>query len=352
MNTGFRPEIDYLKLMAERYEMDLEAFNAVVIQMCIPKEATREHLAAFLMVAYQYELNPLTREVYAFVKHGRLTVIVSVDGWMSLINRRPEFDGMEFVDHLDEKGELISVTCKIYRKDRSRPTEVTEYMVECRMGNDTPWGKWPRRLLRHKSAIQCSRYAFAISGIVDPDEAERIALDVSGGPVVEHKVAEHKPARQAPAAPKVIEFSNEQPIAMAQVTPTAHNPQREALPVETRQEPPTEARAVAATTTAPQEPARAGAQAGAQQPAMQEQRIIDQPEVVRAKSGKQLFLDAITTAQLAGEESLKAWQLENIGIINGFPDDAKKEILAAIEKAWANLIDFPGDRLGGVKPKG
>jgi hypothetical protein len=28
-------------------------------------------------------------------------------------------------------------------------------------------------MLRHKAAIQCGRYAFGLSGIIDPDEAER-----------------------------------------------------------------------------------------------------------------------------------------------------------------------------------
>ena len=43
-----------------------------------------------------------------------------------------------------------------------------------RYQNPTPWGRWPARMLRHKATIQCARYAFGLSGIVDPDEAERI----------------------------------------------------------------------------------------------------------------------------------------------------------------------------------
>ena len=43
-----------------------------------------------------------------------------------------------------------------------------------------PWKQWPRRMLRHKATIQAGRYAFGISGIVDPDEAERIKDAASG----------------------------------------------------------------------------------------------------------------------------------------------------------------------------
>jgi len=79
---------------------------------------------------------------------------------------------MEFIDAADEKGNLLSITCRIFRKDRERHIEVTEYMNECR-GSSEPWKKWPARMLRHKATIQAARYAFGLSGIIDPDEAER-----------------------------------------------------------------------------------------------------------------------------------------------------------------------------------
>ena len=66
----------------------------------------------------------------------------------------------------------MAITCRIYRKDRSRATEVTEYLGECR-GSSEPWKKWPVRMLRHKATIQCARYAFGLSGIIDEDEADR-----------------------------------------------------------------------------------------------------------------------------------------------------------------------------------
>jgi hypothetical protein len=66
----------------------------------------------------------------------------------------------------------------VHRKDRSHPVEVTEYLAECRQGTD-PWKKWPARMLRHKAAIQAIRYAFGFSGIVDPDEADRMRPSVN-----------------------------------------------------------------------------------------------------------------------------------------------------------------------------
>ncbi|MFC1049695.1 recombinase RecT, partial [Pasteurella multocida] len=94
--------------------------------------------------------------------------------WARIINDNPAFDGMEF-DIDDEK-----CTCRIYRKDRSRPTEVTEYMSECYRDITGPWKTHPKRMLRHKAMIQCARLAFGFTGIFDKDEAERIIEDENG----------------------------------------------------------------------------------------------------------------------------------------------------------------------------
>jgi RecT family len=50
---------------------------------------------------------------------------------------------------------------------------VTEYLAECWRDSE-PWIRWPRRMLRHKALIQCARYAFGFSGIIDQDEYERL----------------------------------------------------------------------------------------------------------------------------------------------------------------------------------
>lgn len=134
---------------------------------------TNEQFAAFMMVADRYNLNPLTKEIYAFPSNSGIQPIVSIDGWMKLINSHPDFDGMEFTDTLNGES-LTAITCKMYRKDRSHPIEATEYMAECKKETQV-WKQWPRRMLRHKAAIQAARYAFGFAGIYDPDEGERIA---------------------------------------------------------------------------------------------------------------------------------------------------------------------------------
>ncbi len=160
--------------MAARFGMEVNSFESTLANTIIKdSQASKEQVAAFLVVAKQYDLNPFTKEIYAFpARGGGIQPIVSIDGWLKIINSHKNFDGMEFVDDFKD-GKLVSVTCKMYRKDRSHPVSVTEYMSECERSTD-PWKKYPARMLRHKAAIQAARYTFSFSGIVDPDEAERI----------------------------------------------------------------------------------------------------------------------------------------------------------------------------------
>lgn len=161
--------------MAERFGMDRVAFERTLMATVVPGgKATPEQVAAVLLVADQYKLNPLTKEIYAFPNRGGgIVPVVGVDGWIKLMNEHPAADGVELVENNDEKGALISVTATVYRKDRAHPIRVTEYFAECARGTD-PWRQSPRRMLRHKALIQGLRVAFGFSGIYEPDEAERI----------------------------------------------------------------------------------------------------------------------------------------------------------------------------------
>ena len=159
--------------MSDRYGMEPAAFEATLRNTVVPNNCTKEQFAAFLLVAKEYKLNPLLKEIYAFPSKGGIQPIVGVDGWANLINSHPAFDGMDFEDHFED-GNLASITCKMHRKDRTHPITATEYLSECKRSTE-PWQKWPRRMLRHKAMIQAARYAFSFAGIIDPDEAERFA---------------------------------------------------------------------------------------------------------------------------------------------------------------------------------
>lgn len=180
-NVAEMPKHSLVITLANRYGIEQGKFLETLKGTIFPagKVPSNEQIAAFLIVANKYDLNPFIREIYAFpTQNGGIQPIVPIDGWATLTNREPNYDGVEFIDIFDEHGKLSAVTTKIYRKDRSHPTEVTEYMSECKRNTST-WTTWPARMLRHKSFIQCARLAFGLAGIVDPDEADRIASSES-----------------------------------------------------------------------------------------------------------------------------------------------------------------------------
>lgn len=165
-------------------------------------EASNEQLAALLVVADQYGLNPFTREIFAFPdKQNGIVPVVGVDGWSRIINDHPQMDGIEFtLPPQNEWKELpgakpcpewMEVT--IHRKDRAHPISVREYLDEGYRpagrypdGNpkkDGPWQTHTKRMLRNKVLIQGGRLAFGFAGIYEPDEAERIAEAIDVTPV-------------------------------------------------------------------------------------------------------------------------------------------------------------------------
>lgn len=195
--------------LAAKFSMEPAAFEQTLRATVFPKDGSREQFAAFLVVANEYGLNPLTKEIYAFpTQRGGVQPIVSIDGWCNLMNSHPSFNGVEFDDHVSQDGKTVTaITAKIWRKDREKPIVATEYMAECAR-NTEPWQKWPRRMLRHKALIQCARYAFGFAGIVDPDEAERMGVrdatargdDPPAPPAA--RAIEHKPQQPAQTAAK------------------------------------------------------------------------------------------------------------------------------------------------------
>src|SRR5882757_5396825 len=82
--------------VAERYGMEADAFE-IALRNTVFLEGSRAEYAAFLVVCNEYKLNPLTKEIYAFKnKAGKIVPVVSIDGWVSLCNTHPQFDGMTF----------------------------------------------------------------------------------------------------------------------------------------------------------------------------------------------------------------------------------------------------------------
>jgi phage recombination protein Bet len=244
------------QILAEQYHVDRKAFLDTVKATCMPSSASTDvDLMVFLMVAHKYNLNPLTREIYAFPRKGDkggIQVIVGFDGWARILANHDQYDGCEFVNEIID-NKVVSTTCKIFRKGMSRPTCVTEYMVEC-FRNTEPWKQWPIRMLRHKAYIQAARLAFGISGIQDEDEfdrsvpqsaprqIERAKVELNLSQVQGGKIEDHTPvtaaqvAPQAAQAPAQAHMQSAIPASAAEQTP-APAPAKRGRPAKPKDEP-------------------------------------------------------------------------------------------------------------------
>ena len=173
-----------LEILASRYDLTAAEMKSTLVRTVFAECKTDSQFMALVVVANAYKLNPLTKEIYAFpVKGGGIVPMVSVDGWIRIMNENPNFDGIEFIYHPDDKGGIEAIESVIYHKGRNHPIKVIEFLDECKR-NTEPWNKSPRRMLRHRALIQGARVAFGFSGIyAEGDVIEGEYRDVSNAPI-------------------------------------------------------------------------------------------------------------------------------------------------------------------------
>lgn len=193
MPAAKQPTRSLMASMAEKYNVPEGEMLSTLKATAFRGQVSDAQMTALLIVASQYDLNPWTKEIYAFPdKNNGIVPVVGVDGWSRIINENSKLDGIEF-----NQSETMTepqggkkcpewIECAIYRKDRSKPIVVREYLDEVyrppfagkkdgrEYSVNGPWQSHTKRLLRHKALIQCSRLAFGFVGIYDEDEAERI----------------------------------------------------------------------------------------------------------------------------------------------------------------------------------
>jgi phage recombination protein Bet len=244
MSTAVTPQRTSLVVkFAEKYSVDsnklLDTLKATAFRQRGDQEVTNEQMMALLVVADQYGLNPFTKEIYAYNDKGAIVPVVSVDGWLRIINEHPQFDGMEFNYAEDwntpARGRecYAWIECVIWRKDRTRPTKIREYLDETYQaprgqngGYDGPWQSHTKRMLRHKAIIQCGRVAFGFAGVHDDDEAKHIVeRDMGPADVVRDVPQPQSKSAKAAASPAIEHADQHGVIDMSAM-------QRQAEPVQ------------------------------------------------------------------------------------------------------------------------
>lgn len=183
-----------LEAMAARLQVSASTLQNTLKSTVFAACRTNEEFVALVVVSNIYGLNPMLKEIYAFPAKGQgIVPMVSVDGWIRIMNEHPAFDGIEFEYINDDKGKTEAIEAVIYRKDRSHPVKVIEYAEECKRNTD-PWNKSPRRMLRHRALMQGARVAFGFSGIaIEGEEAEF----VDGGVIQNEAPMQSLPSAQS-----------------------------------------------------------------------------------------------------------------------------------------------------------
>lgn len=251
------PNQSLVAKFASRYNIDanklMSTLKATAFRQRNNREITDEQMAALLIVADQYKLNPFTKEIFAYEDKGAIVPVVSVDGWARIINEHPAFNGLEFRYSEDMEtptaGKACPIWCEIliYRKDRDRPTIVREYLDETYQGPrgenkiNGPWQSHTKRMLRHKVLIQGARIAFGFAGIYDEDEADRIverdmgAAETVAQPTSRVAMPQARPKQVSSQPADVIEQPAQrtrQPVAQRQQT---KEPAQDVAPAEAEQ---------------------------------------------------------------------------------------------------------------------
>lgn len=199
---------DVVYALAEDYGMTPDVLYDTLKRTVFSAARNDAEFYSLCLVARQYGLNPLLKEIYAFpAKGGGVVPLVGIDGYVAMANRQPDFDHAEFrysdctVAAGVAKAAPEWIECAIWKKGHAGPTVAREYLEECYRQTE-PWRTHPRRMLRHKAFCQAVRLAYGFSGVYsDVDEAESVTLIEDAKPNVNDAIAAAIEA-PAPAQPK------------------------------------------------------------------------------------------------------------------------------------------------------
>jgi hypothetical protein len=172
------PKLSLAASIAADYGMEVQPFIAAVKGVVFPpadrngNAPTEAQLVAYLSVCKRYGLDPFVKQLWPFPqKSGGFVPVASYDGWLYILNQQDQYDGDEYEEVFDDKGNLIAGVIRIFRKDRTRPITKKCFLSEWKR-NTEPWNNQPHHMLELRTRSQGARLAFNISGIIDEDEAQ------------------------------------------------------------------------------------------------------------------------------------------------------------------------------------
>ena len=124
-----------------------------------------QSMLILLRAAVTYELDPTLGQIILIELDGEHKPYITMNGWVTIIHRQAQFDGMHFKYSPTEIGGIPSwVQCTIWRKDYKQPIGVREYYIDIKSSHFAD-KELSIRILRHRALSACTRLAF---GIITP----------------------------------------------------------------------------------------------------------------------------------------------------------------------------------------
>ncbi len=168
--------------IATKQDVSVQALVGVVVdRMTASKKGqapTAKELIEYGSLCRQAGLNPTTSEVAPLVQGGRVSLIISVDGWIKVARSYPEFAGYKLVpaDEMVKVGvhEVPKyITSQIFIKGYDFPLEWRTYYNEVAKPSSPVWQSQPNHMMQVRSLANGIKRAFGLTAYL-PEEADSI----------------------------------------------------------------------------------------------------------------------------------------------------------------------------------
>lgn len=206
---------EYFAPIAQHEKVSITALVGVVVgKLAKAKKGTnptQEEMIEFAALCRQAGLNPATSEVAPLVQGGRVSLIISVDGWIKVARSQPEFKGYKLIPSettvkagQNEVPEYI--TSQIYVNGLDFPLEWRTYYREVMKSSSPVWQTMPNHMMQVRALANGIKRSFGLAAFT-PDEADNI-MQATAELVEEepkHKGRNRVMAALKKSAPKALE---------------------------------------------------------------------------------------------------------------------------------------------------
>lgn len=179
-----------------------------------PQSANELDIAYCLEIARQFNLNPITKQIFFVPRRAKndngvwiekVEPLVGRDGFLAIAHKTGEFGGIQTKSFIKEVPKLVNgkwqmqsdlvAVCEVFKKGCEKPFAVEvaygEYVQTTRDGNPTQfWQNKPETMIKKVAESQALRKAFNISGLMALEEVGVGTQNANGEVVIDAQTLE------------------------------------------------------------------------------------------------------------------------------------------------------------------